>query len=83
MALLRHRALVPAGTGETGETGYPPQRWEERAESRRRMLREADHLPPPPISPSSARVRPEAEEASYEGLRRRALARLPFIVKLT
>lgn len=73
----------PAG-GETSETGYPPQRWEERAESWRRMLREADHLPPPPaISPSSARVRPEEAEASYEGLRRRALARLPFIVKLT
>jgi hypothetical protein len=30
------------------------------------LLCQADHLPPPPISPSSARVRPEAEEASYE-----------------
>ena len=28
---------------------------------------QADHLPPPPaISPSSARVRPEEAEASYE-----------------
>lgn len=64
------------GSNDTGD-GYPPRRWEEKAESWRRMLREADRLPPPPAMPttSARRAGPEGEEASYEGLRRRALAR--------
>lgn len=64
----------PAGTGgTTGETGYPPQRCAERAESWRRMLRE-DRLPAS-TSPQPLRNGVREPEASYEGLRRRALAR--------